>query len=161
MKSDAILSDCGTFRYWLTRDWEPSLPRATFIMLNPSTADAQQDDPTIRKCFGFCQRLGFGGFIVVNLYAFRATKPKDLKQASYPVGPDNDAHIHTAVNNFTDTVICAWGSNAKGLARPVEVLAMLKSWGKKPQALQINAGGIPAHPLMLPYTCTLISMEKS
>ncbi len=159
MKSDAILSDCGKFRYWLTRDWDGTLPRATFIMLNPSTADAQQDDPTIRKCIGFCQRLGFGGFIVVNLYAFRATDHKDLKRASYPVGPDNDAHTRAAVKDFTDTVICAWGSNAKGLSRPVEVLAMLKSWGAKPQALQINAGGIPAHPLMLPYTCTLIPLE--
>ncbi|OLP04655.1 DUF1643 domain-containing protein [Rhodoferax antarcticus] len=125
------------------------MPRVVYIMLNPSTADADVDDATIRKCAGFGKRLGYGGFDVVNLYAFRATKPADLKQASYPVGERNDEFIRSSLLT-TSTVICAWGSNAKGLARPVEVLTLLKSIGKKPMALQINAGGVPAHPLMLP-----------
>ncbi|MCY1169393.1 hypothetical protein D9M73_94210 [compost metagenome] len=159
MKSHALVSPCGKFRYTLSRCWDEDLPWVTFIMLNPSTADAQEDDATIRKCIGFCRRLGFGGFWVVNLFAFRATDPKDLKRASYPVGPDNDIHLASAVA-LGGEVICAWGSNAKGLSRPAEVLAILKKMGRKPMALQINAGGIPAHPLMLPYTCTLIPLEK-
>lgn len=155
MKKTATLSNCGAYRYMLGRSWDQSLPVLAFVMLNPSTADADQDDPTIRKCIGFAKRLGFGAITVVNLYAFRATLPVDLKSAGYPVGPGNDDFIEIAVNDGADAVICAWGSNAKGLARPGEVVALLKRWGRKPMALRINAGGIPAHPLMLPYSCQL------
>ena len=74
----AVVSDDGLYRYILTRTWDRSLPALVFCMLNPSTADATVDDPTIRKCIGFAQRLGYGGIIVVNLFAYRATKPREL-----------------------------------------------------------------------------------
>lgn len=149
----AELSECGRFRFNLTRDWDASKPRALFIMLNPSTADADKDDPTIRKCMGFCDRLGLGGFTVVNLFAFRATKPADLRAGGYVRHPDEDDWIDLALNGV-DVTICAWGANARTLARPAQVLGMLRggvgSW-RRPQALHINGDGTPAHPLMLAY----------
>ena len=111
-------------------------------MLNPSTADELEDDQTIRKCFGFAERLCHGGIEVVNLFAFRATDPRELRAAGYPVGQDNDSHLE-AVCRWVPTVVCAWGSNAKGLSRPAEVLRMLTAWKVAPVALQVNAGGTP------------------
>lgn len=153
----ALISDCGKFRYRLWRRWDISLPVACFVMLNPSTADASVDDATIRKCIGFAERLGFGSIEVVNLFAYRATDPKDLRRAGYPVGPDNDAHFEWVAHDADrrGSVICAWGTNAAKLQRPADVIAMLRRWHIKPKALQINGHGIPAHPLMLPYTCRL------
>lgn len=157
MIRDAVISECGQFRYRLIRVWDVDLPRLAFVMLNPSTADASQDDPTIRKCIGFAKRLGFGGIFVVNLYAFRATDPAMLRKQGYLVGPKNDAHIGFAAWEC-ETLICAWGANARGLARPGEVLDIIKRTGRKPMALRILAGNVPAHPLMLPYSCTLEPM---
>lgn len=156
MNPSAILSDCGKFCYRLSRTWDDGIQscRAVFVMLNPSTADAEQDDPTIRKCIGFARRWGAGGIDVVNLYAYRATDPADLKAAGRPVGPENDRYIDETVVQPGDDgwVICAWGVNAKGLERPAKVLARLGELGVKPCALRLTATGIPWHPLMLPYS---------
>ena len=84
--STAVISQDGLYRYHLERRWSDA-PFLTFVMLNPSTADAEIDDPTIRRCVGFSKREGAGGIAVVNLYAFRATSPADLRQASAPYGP--------------------------------------------------------------------------
>src|SRR5262245_19133112 len=94
---EALISPCGLYRYWLTRTWDNSLRRVCWVMLNPSTADAEQDDPTIRRCVGFARSWGAGGIIVVNLFAFRASDPKALLRAADPVGPDNDGHILKSV----------------------------------------------------------------
>ncbi len=83
---EAVISDCGRYRYRLTRRWGDG-PLLSFIMLNPSTADAEVDDPTIRRCMGFARRDGYGGIVVGNLYAFRTTKPKALFAADNPLGP--------------------------------------------------------------------------
>lgn len=154
MHKGAILSDCGTFRYRLWRYWEPlGVPRMLFVMLNPSTADADTDDPTIRKCRGFAEDLDFGGIEVVNLYAYRATKPADLKKAGYPRGPDNDRHIREAIEDAGGSnVYCAWGVNARGLSRPDEVLDLIRAANRKPMALKLTEDRIPWHPLMLPYS---------
>lgn len=152
MKSSAVISECQRYRYSLTRQWDESGSTLGFVMLNPSTADGEQDDPTIRKCIGFAQRLGFGAIRVVNLFAYRATDPQNLKAAGYLVGEENDAHIERAAREV-GALICAWGSNAKNLSRPLEVMRLIKVMGIQPKALKINSGGIPAHPLMLPYTC--------
>lgn len=146
--SSAILSDCGLFRYLLTRTWDQALPVLVFIMLNPSGADAHMDDRTILKCMAFARLLGYGGIQVVNLFAFRATEPADLKAAGYPVGPLNDAHIRAACTGRD--VICAWGANADKLARPRVVMKLLRACGVQPMALRVTAGGSPAHPLYLP-----------
>src|SRR5712664_2208515 len=85
----AGFSCCGLYRYWLRRHWDAELPPVCFVMLNPSTADAERDDPTIRRCCGFSRRWGYGGIVVVNLYAFRTSDPCCLRNAVHPVGPEN------------------------------------------------------------------------
>jgi hypothetical protein len=157
LKSTATISDCGKYRYTLSRVWDMALPQMGFVMLNPSTADADTDDPTIRKCIGFAKRGHCGGINVVNLFAFRATDPADLRKAGYPCGPDNDAHIARAML-ASHSAVCAWGANARNLARPAEVLALLRKLNRHPVALRLLAGNVPAHPLMLPYTCDLQPM---
>lgn len=152
-KSSATISPCGKYRYALSRTWDSALPKMGFVMLNPSIADADIDDPTIRKCVGFAKRGSCGGINVVNLFAFRSTDPADLRKAGYPVGPDNDAYIESAMLE-SDFVVCAWGANARQLARPEQVLALLRRINVQPLALRVLAGDVPAHPLMLPYTCS-------
>lgn len=85
----------GDYRYRLGRAWAGG-PTCTFIMLNPSTADADQDDPTIRRCVGFAKALGCGALEVVNLYAYRATNPRDLLRQDERVGPENDYWLREA-----------------------------------------------------------------
>lgn len=158
----ATISDCGMYRYALSRSWRCDQPKALFVMLNPSAADARKDDPTIRRCSGFAHKLGFGGFVVVNLFAFRATHPKDLFQAADPVGPDNNRYIEYAVR-VADEVICGWGANAEtrtGKLRAEVVLDIIRKAGKRPKALKLTARGIPSHPLRLPYSCTLVEVDE-
>lgn len=146
----AILSDCGVFRYRLWRRWSSNVKPITFIMLNPSTADANEDDPTIRKCIGFAKRIGHGAIEVVNLFAFRATKPAELKREGFRRGPDNNRHIIAACNESA-MVVCAWGAHARGLSRVGEVKDLL-GMGRYPIfALALTEDGIPRHPLMLSY----------
>lgn len=155
MKRSAVISGCGQFRYHLSRNWtDEDAAILLFVMLNPSTADAETDDPTIRKCIGFADRLRYGAIEVVNLFAYRATDPRALKAAGYPVGPENDGCIAAAARRATD-VVCAWGANARGLARPAAVLGLLQQCGVRPKYLHKTADGIPSHPLMLPYSCTM------
>src|SRR4028119_2392792 len=90
----AIFDPTRTYRYALWRTWDAARPPVAFVLLNPSTADARRDDPTIRRCANFARTWGFGGLEVVNLFAFRATHPTDLKCAADPVGPQNDVHLH-------------------------------------------------------------------
>src|SRR5262245_17219162 len=110
MERTALFSPCGRFRYRLGRRWGEG-PKVGFVLLNPSTADEERDDPTIRRCIDFGQRLGFGGLEVVNLYAYVATDPIDLRRAGYLVGPENDRHIAEAVAEC-DKVVLAWGVHA-------------------------------------------------
>lgn len=154
MKKSAVISGCGQYRYLLRRSWDIARPALGFIMLNPSTADADQDDPTIRKCIGFAERLGYGAIVVTNLFALRATDPADLRRAGYPRGPENDEWIRRGIME-SGPVVCAWGTNARGLVRPAEVLLILSGLRVKLQALALTDDGIPRHPLMLPYTCQL------
>ena len=108
MERWATISDCGQYRYALGRKWAAG-PRAMWVMLNPSTADGQLDDPTIRRCIGFSRRDGFGSLVVVNLYAYRATDPKALFTADDAEGPDNWWHIQRE-RRTSDAVIFAWGA---------------------------------------------------
>lgn len=109
---DAQLSECGEYRYRLSRIWNPRKKPLTFLMLNPSTADANVDDPTIRRCMGFAEREQAGGVVVVNLYALRATNPLDLWQHVDPIGAGNDRAIVKAVKDAGGVIVCAWGGNA-------------------------------------------------
>ena len=113
-EADAVISDCERYRYRLTRRWDDG-PTCTFIMLNPSTADARKDDPTIRRCIGFARREGCAALLVINCFAFRATKPADLFAAEDPIGPENDRHIMAASLDADGQVIAAWGDRRSGL----------------------------------------------
>ena len=145
--SDAVLSGCGRYRYRLTRTWDPCRPRATFIMLNPSTADAADDDPTIRRCTSYARSWGLGGLTVVNLYAYRATDPADLWKVEDPVGPDNDDHLRAVLTTATAVgapVVAAWGANAR-----CDRVAAVMGFAGAVTALGLTKSGQPRHPLYL------------
>lgn len=143
--SDALISECGTYRYWLRRLWDESLPCCAFIMLNPSTADASNDDPTIRRCIGFAKMWGYGGLNVYNLFALRATDPRELRKSSDPIGPDNDAHLSQIPQDAM--IVAAWGSWGDYLHRAFDVHKQFKGrlW-----CLGLTKGGHPRHPLYVP-----------
>lgn len=145
----ARLSPDGRYRYALGRRWGTG-PAATFVMLNPSTADAEVDDPTIRRCVGFARALECEGLLVVNLYAYRATKPADLFRAEDPVGPEADAYLTAhakAAAQQGRPLIAAWGAHA----RPDRVAHVLTLPGMEAvTALGVTKAGAPRHPLYLP-----------
>ncbi len=117
-----------------------------FIGLNPSTADAFSDDPTIRRCVGFTKSLNYNKFYMANLFAFRATDPAAMKQAADPVGPRNDEFLLSMAEE-SEIIIACWGNHGKYMDRDKAVLELLK--GYDIHALNINKDGSPAHPLYL------------
>ncbi len=149
---EAAISTCGKYRYVLTRGDElnSSLP---FVMLNPSTADASLDDPTIRRCKGFAADLGYSGIVVMNLYAFRATKPADLWTADDPVGSENDTWLHGL--SLYPEIVCAWGANARP-DRVKDVVEILTMYNAKLKCLGVTKAGAPKHPLYIKATQPLI-----
>lgn len=153
MLKGAEITKCGVYRYRLWRIWSPTEPRLMFIMLNPSTADAERDDPTIRRLIDFAKAFEFGGIEVANLYAFCATDPDELKAQGYPVGEQNDAVIlglaNTVVRTFDGKIVCAWGTKAQ-LERADRVLSLLLSTGHCVHSLGLTKEGHPRHPLYLP-----------
>lgn len=143
----AVISPCGKYRYLLERKWGIGLPWVTWIMLNPSTADAENDDPTIRRCIRYSKDWGYGGLYVVNLFAWRATNPAELKRVIRPVGPENDHYIGHAAANCKE-IIAAWGVHGSYQDRNKIVANMLK--GYPISALALTTSGNPGHPLYLP-----------
>lgn len=153
----AIISECGKYRYLLTRDSEVAAPdrgTALFLMLNPSTADATLDDPTIRRCRSFARAWGCAGLSVANLYAFRATRPADLWQADDPIGPDNDALLGRLAAEYGD-IVCAWGANAK-TDRVLAVAETLINAGARLWCFGTTKDGQPRHPLYVKGDTQLI-----
>jgi hypothetical protein len=143
----AELSPCGRYRYRLSRTWSDR-PPVTFVMLNPSTADATSDDPTIRRCTGYAQNWGYGGLIVVNLYALRATDPDELWRVEDPIGPVNDDHLREAFG-VGGPIVAAWGCHG----RPSRIDTVL-SYAPTLTALALTKSGQPGHPLYLPAAAT-------
>src|SRR5438034_233293 len=119
MKLRAVFSEDGLYRYTLRRSWAKG-PRLCFVMLNPSKADDQIDDPTTRCCVRFAKSWGYGSLIAANLFAYIATNPEELLRVEDPVGPDNDVYILRAHIGSTDTV-AAWGSHPAIDGRDAEV----------------------------------------
>lgn len=140
---NAELSECGTYRYLLARQWDQQAPALGFLMLNPSTADASVDDPTIRRCMAFARRDGYGGIIVANLFALRSTDPKLLGKHPDPVGRENDAWIGQLRATCT-TVVAAWGGNPTHV-RAHEVRALFGEHALS--CLGVTKEGHPRHPL--------------
>lgn len=152
IQKSAEISECGLYRYTLSRHWAKADPTyALFIGLNPSTADATSDDPTLRRCMAFARDWGFGGLVLVNLFAFRATDPKDMKAAADPIGPRNDDRITTEARH-AGVVVTAWGAHGRYLNRDIKVMRLLTAAGVKMVCLGRTKDGSPRHPLYLPKT---------
>ncbi|QFU90943.1 DUF1643 domain-containing protein [Amycolatopsis sp. YIM 10] len=135
------------YRYLLTRSWGPG-PVVLFIMLNPSTADAFTDDPTVTRCLRPARRLGFGALAVVNLFALRATDPAALATHPEPVGPLNDAVI-TGIAAEADQLIAAWGAHPQAAVRAQVVTDLLNARRSQLACLGLTKRGQPRHPLYL------------
>ena len=147
IERDAVISDCGKYRYLLRRVWDHRCLRGLFVMLNPSTADAKIDDATIRSCTRLSRGLGYGSFEVVNLFAWRATNPAELASSSDPIGTLNDSVIESAVSRC-DVVICAWGAHdTRGRDR--RVWEIVRSSRPAAFCLGTTKNGSPKHPLYI------------
>lgn len=144
----AVISDCGQYRYRLSRLWDTRVPRLIFIGLNPSTADATSDDPTVRRLISFAREFGYGAFDLLNLFALRATDPRKLQEHSHPVGPENDDWLFGQVG---DVVVC-WGTPGVYLDRGRYVANRIK---QQLYCFGINQNGTPKHPLYLPKDTVL------
>ena len=144
--STALYSACGTFRYLLTREWDPAAPRLLFVMLNPSTASEMRNDPTVARCEARARAMGQGALRVANLFAFRATDPRALRRAADPVGPRNDRLLADSAL-WADAVICAWGNHGALMGRAAGVEALLRAAGRPVLHLGLTGAGQPRHPL--------------
>ncbi len=153
MHRSAIISDCQRYRYVLERQWQPALPCVLFVALNPSTADGQNDDPTVRRCVGFARSWGFGKLVLANLFALRSSNPCLLSIDADPIGPENDRWLAELSSRF-DLTIAAWGAHGALLQRAAEVLPKLSNV----HHLGLTNAGHPRHPLYLPRTTCPIEL---
>lgn len=159
--ASAVMSECGKYRYSLSRIWDDSKPKVLFIMLNPSTADAENDDPTIRRCIGFAKDWGYGGLHVVNLFARRATDPKELLSYSFVVGIENIKYFKK-MSALSEIAVCAWGNGSivKKLQKRLDHTWKPLYWIDKPlHYLELSNDGTPKHPLYLPKTLKPVRYE--
>ena len=132
MKKSAIISDCNKYRYELHREWDKKKGKVLFIMLNPSTADADNNDLTTIRCINFAKKWGYGGIMIGNIYPFRAKRPKDLKKwlnagsdyAFWKSGYDNEKYVRDMAEQ-ADMIVCAWGCNHPGIPEWVDELGDL------------------------------------
>ncbi|MEC9068129.1 MAG: DUF1643 domain-containing protein [Pseudomonadota bacterium] len=157
---NAVLSPCGAYRYRLERSVSLLGDTAAVVMVNPSTADAHVDDPTIRRVIGFAKRLQWARILVGNVFAFRATEVRDLAYAADPHGPENSAYLE-AILEEADLALFAWGPVAK---LPKHLRESWRSvWdaslkvGLPVRCLGTAKDGHPRHPLMLSYSARLVS----
>ena len=146
MQTGAVFSPCGTYRYRLWRTWDESRPSLVMVMLNPSIANVEINDPTVERCQRRAFAMGYGSLQVVSIFALVSTDPAALYQIDDPVGPENDAAILDAVKG-AGKVCVAWGAHGRHIGRAKAVIELLKGAGVQPYALAINADGSPKHPL--------------
>lgn len=150
---EAVYDDHRVYRYRLTRTWDRQAPGVCWVMLNPSTATATDNDPTINRVVGFSRTWGYGSAAVVNLFALRSSQPAEVAKSSNPVGPYNDEIVRDAVSH-TSAVVVAWGNHgsianpATGIARDREIEQALD--GSDPICLGKTRWNRPRHPLYLP-----------
>ena len=153
-ESSAVID--GQYRYELIRRFAAG-PLLDWIMLNPSTADARVNDPTIRRCIGFAREWGFCGIRVTNLFAFRATQPVDAQDAEDPIGPNNEQYLAAAVGPIT---VCAWGSHPIVWERRSLVHEAIGRRESALMCLGYNQDGNPKHPLYVPKNAGLRPWPK-
>lgn len=152
MIKSAIISPCGLYRYRLSRRWAEAGLALPIIMLNPSTADAELDDPTIRRCLGFANREGFMGIEVYNLFAFRSPSPRSLLDADDPVGPVNDSYLESmmaSAKRDSLPILCGWGANGDLSMRGHIVKRMAEEANASLSCLGQTRSGHPKHPLYI------------
>ena len=145
-RTGAVLSDDREYRYRLTRTWDTAKPTLAFIMLNPSTADETENDPTIRRCLGYAKDWGYGSLVVGNLFAYRTPEPSQLRNHPNPVGPENDDHLRRICDD-AEMVVAAWGTDGDLHDRDCEVADLLDV---SLYALNTTKHGHPNHPLYQP-----------
>lgn len=152
MIGNAQLSGDGLLRYRLDRVWDERCERCLFVMLNPSTADATTDDPTIRRCIAFAKAWGYGGLTVMNLFALRATDPRELADADRAMmGAAANRHMVLTAATSAPVVVCAWGAHGRVLGQGTRMLELLREAGHGPKLrhLGLTKEGHPRHPLYL------------
>lgn len=163
-----IFSPCRQYRYALWREWgvgslgifdHREAPDAYMLVigLNPSTADETKDDPTIRRCIDFAKRQGFGALCMANLFAWRDTKPENMKKSQDPVGPLNDFHLFRLARD-AGMILAAWGKHGSHQARSAHVRSLFQESGFPLKALRLNKDGSPEHPLYIPATTQPIDL---
>lgn len=159
----AHLSDDERYRYRLWRQWEmpgSTIKTCVFVMLNPSTADDKDDDPTIRRCVGFAKAWQCGRLEVVNLFAFRTKSPAVLKSVvDDPVGPENRRAIELAASD-AEVIVCAWGAHGNYRGQDARVSEWLRPASEKTFALGFTSGGQPRHPLYAPKAISMVPMFR-
>ena len=141
-------SPCETYRYGLSRTWDTALPSMLFLMLNPSTADEFRNDPTVARCETRARRMGYGTVLIANIFAFRATKPEDLKRASDPEGSENDAVLWEWAGK-ADMIIAAWGVHGSHRNRCRDMARVLPD---ATHQLGLTKQGHPRHPLYVSFS---------
>ncbi|MFM7268415.1 MAG: DUF1643 domain-containing protein [Cyanobium sp.] len=158
----AAFSACGRYRWWLGRCWDAALPALLFVGLNPSRADGQRDDPTLRRLQAYAQGWGFGSLEVLNLFALVSPSPALLSRASDPVGEANDSWLRRGLERCPSGALwVGWGNRGRWRHRDREVLSLAAALGHHPRALGITAQGMPRHPLYCPARLTLRSFAGS
>jgi len=146
MKRDAVIDESGDYRYELTRTWDEDKEKIAFILLNPSTADGEEDDDTITTLINRSKNWGYGSIVVVNLYSYRATSPEELKEVPDPVGEKTDEYILKAAEE-SSKIVCAWGNVVDELEgnREKNVIDLLTDNGYNLYCFEKNKTGQPCH----------------
>lgn len=150
MLRSAVVSHDEVHRYSLGRRWAPQVvdDQLCWVLLNPSTADGTIDDPTVRRCIGFSRDWGYNALVLVNLFAYRATHPNELRFAADPVGPYNEHYVKAAVWHSASVVV-GWGGTPHG-ASPIDLRREEYAQGRTVHCLGRTQGGRPKHPLYIP-----------
>jgi len=151
LSSEAAYSDCGSYRYWLKREWARKGGIVNFVMLNPSKADEFNNDPTVERCERRARMLGFAGFSVTNIFAWRDTDPKAMRKAAKPIGPDND-QVLLEMAQSARQVIAAWGTHGAHQGRGPVTARLLRENGIPMFHLGLSKEGHPRHPLYISYS---------
>lgn len=146
---------CEVYRYELRRTWDATQGLVCWVMLNPSTANADEDDATIRRCMAFARDWGYGGIVVRNLFALRATDPRELRRHPHPIGPRNDRYLLARPTSVAVTV-AAWGADPAAWNRTEAVRFLMATTGTELWCLGTNRDGSPKHPLYIKSATHLV-----
>lgn len=156
--SEVIFSNCESYRYELTRVWNTKAHRILFVMLNPSTATENKNDPTVARCESRARSLGFGSYRVCNIFALRSTNPRELYQSDFPIGEDNNEAIRKGCY-WADKIVCAWGNHGELLDRGKEVEQLLRGTGNHLWHLGLTKINNPRHPLYISHSQPFIPWD--